>query len=107
VAVMPWGARKPLKTFRVPGVKDMGETFMVPLCIAGETAVLRADSKVLVRLDLRTGALTSHDFEDAKGEVAIYPAPDGSVVFYFESDNPSDGKTSFGRLNRMTSAGRP
>lgn len=99
VAVMPWGARKPFKTFRVPGVKDMGETFMVPLCIAGERLFLRADSKVLVRLDLRTGALTSHDFEDAKGEVSIYPAPDGVGVFYFESDNPSDGKTSFGRLN--------
>src|ERR1039458_6051458 len=36
VALIPWGARKPIRIFRVPGIKDPGPFFMVPLCVAGE-----------------------------------------------------------------------
>jgi hypothetical protein len=99
VAVIPWGARKPVRTFRVPDIKDAGETFMVPLCVAGEQLFFRTSDKGLGRLNLRTGALAAHEFEDAKGDLSFYPAPDGAGVFYFESDNSPDKKTIFGRLN--------
>jgi hypothetical protein len=99
VAVMPWSARKPIKTFHVPALKDAGEALMAPLCIAGDQLFLRSSDKGIVRLDLRSGALSTHEFEDAKGELSFYPAPDGANVFYFEADNPSGGQTTFGRLN--------
>jgi hypothetical protein len=99
VDVVPWAARKPVRTFRVPEIKDLGETFLVPLCISGEQMIFRSESKAVDRLDLRSGVLTGHEFEDVKGELSFYPAPDGAGVFYFESDNPSDGNTTFGRLN--------
>jgi hypothetical protein len=99
VAVVPWGARKPIHTFRVPEIKDMAESFMVPLCVAGERMFFRAENKGASRLDLRSGTLTGHEFEDVKGELSFYPAPDGAGVFYIEEDKPSDGNTTFGRLN--------
>jgi hypothetical protein len=99
ITVVPWGARKPVKTFRVPEVKDMAETMVVPLCVAGEQVFLRASRKGLVRLDLRTGSLVAHEFADAKGELSFYPAPDGAGVFYFESDSSPEEKLVFGRLN--------
>jgi hypothetical protein len=99
VAMIPWGARKPIKLFRVPNVKEVGQLFMLPLCIAGERVLLRTGSKGVARLDLRTGALTGHEFEDAKGEISLYPAPDGANVFYFESENQPEQKTVFGRLS--------
>ena len=99
VALIPWGARKPIKLFRVPDVKEVGQLFMLPLCIAGERVLLRTGSKGVARLDLRTGALTGHEFEDAKGEISLYPAPDGAGVFYFETGGQPEQKTVFGRLN--------
>jgi hypothetical protein len=99
VALIPWGARKPIKIFRVPDIKEAGESFMVPLCVAGERVFLRTSRNGVARLDLRTGALTGHEFEDAKGEVSLYPTPDGAGVFYFGSGDPSKETTVFGRLN--------
>jgi hypothetical protein len=99
VAVVPWAARKPVRTFRVPDLKDVAETFVVPLCIAGDRVFLRAESKGLVRLDLGTGALGFHEFDDAKRELSFYPAPDGAAVFYFEPEGSSNERSVFGRLN--------
>jgi hypothetical protein len=99
VAVVPWAARRPIKTFRVPEIKDLAEAFVVPLCVAGERMFFRTPTKGVARLDLRSGQLVGHEFEDVKGELSFYPAPDGNGVFYFEADRPSDGNTTFGRLN--------
>ena len=99
VSVIPWGARKPIKTFRVPEVKDVAESFMVPLCLAGERLFLRVSGKGLLRLDLRSGDLAGHEFEDAKGDLSFYPAPDGAGVFYFEPDDSAKQNLVFGRLN--------
>jgi len=98
VAVVPWGARKPTRTFSVPDLDDMAQSLMVPLCVAGERLFLRASSKGVVRLDLRTGALGYHEFQDAKREVSLYPAPDGATVFYFEPEGSSGERTVFGRM---------
>ena len=99
VAVMPWGARKPVRIFQVPGLKEPGQGLAVPLCIAAERLFFPASSKSVIRLDLRTGALAAHEFPDAKGDLSFYPAPDGNGVFYFEADEPTGGQTTFGRLN--------
>ena len=99
VAVMPWGARKPVRTFHVPALKDAGEALISPLCIAGDQLFLHASGKSIARLDLRSGALATKEFEDAKGDLSFYPAPDGASVFYFEADSPSGGQTTIGRLN--------
>lgn len=98
VAVVPWGARRPTRTFRVPDLDSPAESFIVPLCLAGERVFLRASSKGVVRLDLRTGALDYHEFGDAKGEISLYPAPDGATVFYFEPEGSAEGRTVFGRM---------
>jgi hypothetical protein len=98
VALIPWGARKPIKIFRVPDIKEAGESFMVPLCVAGERVFLRTSRKGVARLDLRTGALKGHEFDDAKGEISLYPTPDGTGVFCFESGQSKEA-TVFGRLN--------
>ena len=99
VAVIPWGARKPIRLFQVPGLKDAGQAFAVPLCLAGERLIFPASSKSIVRLDLRTGALAGHEFPDAKGDFSFYPDPNGKSVFYFEADDPTGGQVTFGRLN--------
>ena len=99
VAVVPWNVRKPIKTFRVPEVKDMAQSLVAPLCVAGERLFFRTSDKALGRLDLRTGALAGHEFADAKGDLSFYPAPDGASVFYFETDDSAGEKILFGRLN--------
>lgn len=99
VAVIPWGARKPIRLFQVPGLKDAGQAFAVPLCLAGERVFFAASPKSIVRLDLRSGALAFHEFPEAKGELAFYPAPDGTCVYYFGADDPAGEQTTFGRLN--------
>jgi hypothetical protein len=99
VAVLPWGARKTIRTFYVPDLKDPAETFAVPLCIAGEHLFFPFAKQGLLRLDLRSGVLTPHKFSDVKGELSFYPAPDSAAVFYFEGDHPAEGQTTFGRLN--------
>ena len=52
VALIPWGARKPIRVFHVPQIKDAGEVFMAPLCIAGDRLFLRTSGKEVARLDL-------------------------------------------------------
>jgi hypothetical protein len=99
VAVVPYGVRKPVKTFWVPEVKDTAQALVAPLCVAGDRLFFRAGDKTLGRLDLRSGALTGHEFEEVKGDLSFYPVPDGSGVFYFESDHSGGGKTVFGRMN--------
>jgi hypothetical protein len=99
VALIPWGARKPIKLFRLPPIEEAAEFFLPPLCVAGERVFLRASNKAVARLDLRTGAFTSHDYEDSQGKWSLYPAPDGAGVFYFEPGDNPEGKTAFGRLN--------
>jgi hypothetical protein len=99
VVVMPWGGRKPVRTFHVSDLKNAGEALISPLCIAGDQLFLHASGKGIARLDLRSGALATKEFEDAKGDLSFYPAPDGASVFYFEADNPSGGQTTIGRLN--------
>ena len=71
----------------------------LPLCVAGERLFYCVASNQIVRVDLRTCALTRHEFEDAAGEIAICPAPDGLGLFYVEQDAASDTHTVFGRLN--------
>jgi len=107
VAVIPWGARKPIRIFRVPEVKELGEFFRLPLCVASERVFLRTSDKGVARLDLRTGALTGHEFEDAKGKIWLYPAPDGAGVFYCESGGQREEKTVFGRLNASDFSRKP
>ena len=99
VALIPWGARKPIRIFRVPNMKELGPFFMLPLCVAGEQVFLPSSGKGVARLDLRTGALTDHEFEDAKGEISLYPAPDGAGILYFEPGEQPKQETTFGRLN--------
>jgi hypothetical protein len=99
VALIPLGAHKPFKLFRVPDIKDAAQSFLVPLCLAGERVFLRTADKAVARLDLRTGALTGHGFDDAKGEISLYPTLDATGVFYFESGGQPEEKVIFGRLN--------
>jgi hypothetical protein len=96
ITVVPTAGHGLVRTFRVPEIKDAASTFALPLCLAGERLFLRTGDKALLRLDLTTGALTNHEFEEANGTLSFYPAPEGSGVFYFESDTPADEQVTFG-----------
>jgi hypothetical protein len=102
LALVPWGDRGPIKLFRVPGLKDAAELFTVPLCLAGDRVFIKAGSGGLTRVDLKTGALTRHEFADVKKDLSLYPSPDGAGVFYIEDRDASDGGAIFGRLDPET-----
>ena len=99
VALVPRVGRKPFTIFRVSELKDAAESFVAPLCVAGERVFLRASKNGVARLNLRTGVLTGHEFDDVKGEISLYPTPDGIGVFYFESGGQPEQEIVFGRLN--------
>jgi len=99
LALLPSGAKGPVKLFRMPNAKDAGPGLLFPLCVVGERVFLNTGSKEVVRLDLKTGALTRHEFEDAKKEVDFYSSPGGKGLFYFEpQEEPAKG-AAFGRVN--------
>lgn len=99
LALVPWDGRGPIKLFRVPNMKDAGPGLIVPLCVADERVFLGVAPKEVVRIDLKTGALTRHQFKEAKKDVELYPSPDGKGLFYFEPlEEPAKG-ASFGRVN--------
>jgi hypothetical protein len=101
VAVVPWGTRGPIKVFRVPDIEDPVASFVMPLCLANERLFFlncRSGAEV-VRLDLRTGALTPHKFPEANENIQLYPAPDGESIFCLQEDKGPDKKVFFSRLN--------
>jgi len=109
VALVPWETRGPIKTFQLPDISDAAACFTMPLCLANERLFFPADdsgSEVL-RLDLRTGALTRKKLAEADGNIRLYPAPDGESVFYFEEDKGPDKKMVFGRLNPSNFSRKP
>jgi len=104
LSVMPWAGRKPVKTLVLDcSDKDTGQAFLKsPLCVAGERLFYRGGSNQLFRIDLRTFTRTEHEFEDAQGDIAIYPAPDGQGLFYFEQQTDPEKQTVFGWLDPET-----
>lgn len=101
VTVVPWAAHRPVKTLVLEcGTKDAGAYFFAsPLCVAGDRLLYPTERNRFVRVDLQSFALARHEFEDAKGEMALYPTPDGKGVFYLEQNDAQDHGIIFGRLN--------
>jgi hypothetical protein len=101
LSVIPCAGRKPVKTLLSEcGTEDTGQLFLKsPLCVAGERLFYRGGPDQLVRIDLQTFTRTEHEFEDAQGEIAIYPSPDGQGVFYFEQQTDPEEQTVFGWLD--------
>jgi hypothetical protein len=99
LALIPWGARVPIRLFHLPGLKDSAFTLVTPLCLVGERVFFTAAPKGVVRIDLNTGELARHEFADARQDVALYPAPGGAGVFYIEEQEPPGKGVTFGRLN--------
>ena len=109
LSVIPWAGRKPVKTLLSEcDTEKAGEFFMTsPLCVAGERLFYRGGPNQLVRIDLRTFARTEHEFEDAQGDMVIYPAPDGRGVFYLEQQTDPKEQTVFGWLDPETFSRTP
>jgi hypothetical protein len=99
LALIPWGVRKPIRVFRLPEVEDAGQFFLLPLCVVGDRVFVNLSNKRIARLDLRTGTVTPHQFEEARDEVLLCPAPEGRSVFCLESPNQADQKSVLSRLN--------
>ncbi len=101
ITVMPWAGRKPVKTLLSEcDTDETGELFMAsPLCVAGERLFYRGSSNQLFRIDLRTFTRTEHEFEDAQGDIAVFPSPDGQVVFYFEEQTDPVRQSVFGWMD--------
>jgi len=109
VTLVPWGARGPIKTFQIPDIDEPATSFIMPLCLANECLFLSASKsgREVIRLDLRTGALTHKHFAEAEGDIYLYPAPDGEGVFYVEEEEGPDRKMVFGRLNPSNFSRKP
>jgi hypothetical protein len=107
LSLIPWGAGHPVKVFRVPELNEAAQFFMVPLCVASDCVFLSTSRTGIARLNLRTGALTGYEFDDAKGEVALYPTPDGNGVFYFETGVQPNQRIEFGRLGPKDFSRKP
>jgi hypothetical protein len=100
LVVVPWETRKPVKTLILAADKEAWELFLkLPLCVVGEKLFFCVADNECVRVDLRTGILSKHQFEAAKGKLALYPSADGNGVFYVEQPDDSEAKSTFGRLN--------
>ena len=101
LTVVPYAAHRPVKTLVLEcASEDAGALFIAsPLCVVGDSFLYRSKRGQLVRVDLQTFALVRHQFEDAKGEVILYPTPDGKGVFYLEQNDAQDQVIIFGRLN--------
>ena len=99
LALIPYGVRKPIRTFRVPASEDAAESLLWPICIVGERVFLQVSKRGIARLDVRTGAIATHQFEGGTNDVTLYPAPDGKSVFCFESSNKNEEGCVVSRLN--------
>lgn len=101
LALIPGGTRAALKLIHVPGIKDAAMLLRLPLCVAGERVFLMTGDKEVIRVDLKTGGLTHHEFTDADKEITLLPAPDGDGVFYLEREG------AFGRLDAENFSRKP
>jgi hypothetical protein len=101
VALVPWETPGPIKVFTIPDIDEPAACFIQPFCLANERLFLPASSSgsKVVRLDLRTGALTRKELAEAENNILLYPAPNGEGVFYVKQGKGPDKKTVFGRLN--------
>ncbi len=101
VTVVPLTGRKPVKTLLSEcDTEETGQMFMMsPLCIAGERLFYAGSSNRLFRIDLRTFTRAEHQCEEAQGRIALYPSPDGQVVFYVEAQTDPDRRTVFGWMD--------
>jgi hypothetical protein len=98
VALLPWVGRGPTKVFRLPDIKDAAMRLQMPLSVVGDNLLFMAEDKTVGRINLRTGAIAAHEFDDAKKEISLYPIPDG-VLYAEEQDQRG---AVWGRLDPNT-----
>jgi hypothetical protein len=97
--VLPSSGKGPTKLLRLPNLKDVASSLVMPLCVVNNRVFLQTAPHEIVRVDLHTGIQARHEFADAVNEVNLFPSPDGTRLFYFESlENPDKG-VSFGTVN--------
>jgi hypothetical protein len=99
LALLPLGVTGPSKVFRLPESKDAAMTLRLPPCLAGERVFFMNAPTTVVRVDLQTGAIASHEFTDVKKDFSLFPAPDGTGVLYVQEE---DQQFVFGRLDPNT-----
>jgi hypothetical protein len=97
LALIPAGARAPFRLFHLEEIKNAGSAFILPPCVVGPRVFVSAGEKELVRLDLKTGAVVRHEFEDVRKDITVLPSADGGAYYFESSESPENGV--FGRLD--------
>jgi hypothetical protein len=99
LALIPWGARGPIKLFTLGKMEDGPAALITPLPVAGDRVFIVQTQQQVSRLDLKTGARTVHRLGDDKSEFSLYPAPGDKGVFYLEQRKEPEERCVFGRLD--------
>ena len=99
LALIPWGARGPIKLFSLGNMADGVESLIMPLPVVGDRVFVMQSHQEINRLDLKTGVRTLHRLGDDKSLFSLYPAPADKGVFYLEERDEPKGRCVFGRLD--------
>jgi hypothetical protein len=99
LALIPWGARGPIKLFSLGNIGDVATALIMPLPVAGDRVFVMQTQQQVNRLDLKTGARTLHRLGDDKSQFSLYPAPADQGVFYLEQRQEPEEHYVFGRLD--------
>jgi hypothetical protein len=102
LALIPWGARGPIKLFSLGKIVDGLGALVMPLPVVGDRVFIVQTQQEINRLDLKTGARTVHRLGDAKSQFSLYPAPADKGVFYLEERKEPGAHYVFGRLDADT-----
>ena len=108
LALVPVAAKGPVKVFEVPGIENLSTPFAYGIGFANQQVFLVAATNRVVRLNLKTGAIDSHEIPEVKDDLVPLPAPGGAGLFYLQkrAAEPSD-QIVFGRMNPETFALTP
>src|SRR3974390_1672663 len=85
LALVPCSASGSVKLFlRLLKENSNGAWLGVPIPVVGERAFIRSDDKEVLRLDLRTGEATRHQFTGEGSEISLWPEAGDKELFYLE-----------------------
>ena len=99
LALVPCSASGSVKLFRQLFKENANAEWLgAPIPVVGERAFIRSDTKEVLRLDLRTGEATRHQFTGEASEISLWPGAGDKELFYLEGHEQG----VFGRLNPET-----
>ncbi len=99
LTVLPVGGQASVRMYALPAGKKAAEAILLPTPVTGNRVFIMVSSNLLARLDVTTGSLVHHEFQDLKGNLTLYPSPKSDAVFYVEEQGDGKDNVVFGRIN--------